>query len=347
MTSKAKVILFASLIAAIVIPLSGVMMAEAMETKQDGKLFIKDEIKKTPDTLSEEKKQFIRSNIDKLGPIMKELLISDTIPIVAAGTDFESESLKIKLLRDGLTDEKISMYEKELRKIVGNEIDITIIPSDMPQYTVCGQTSDCEPLQGGVQIKMDNGGYCSMGFKASYDSKTGFITAGHCITNSVGDTGDDVGNPTGITADKLGVVHANAFTNNTFCDCIFVDASESISDKVFSGIDVSGTLFPVVNDYIKFEGHASGGGSGQITDTYETFTAELGAGSGNYYTTQGAVETDLNTTSGDSGGTVYEDVSSGTAKFAGTISAEIGSDVYYIPYYRYTNAFSGLTFTYT
>lgn len=125
---------------------------------------------------------------------------------------------------------------------------------------------------------------------------------------------------------------------------MFVDAAETISDKVYSNVDISGELFPVVTDLIKWEGHGSSGGSSDIVDSYESFTGEF---NGSNVTIQGAVAIEDEFTSGDSGGTVYEDVSSGTPKFAGIIMGNEDNDGYYVPYYRITNAFSGLTFTYT
>lgn len=304
------------------------------------------EITKTVNKIPKQKQDEIRSHINTLGPMMIELKNSGKFPIIAVGTDFENESLKIRLLKDGLTDTKIKQYEKEIRKIVGNTIDITIIPSNQAVFTgACVQTGDCDPLRGGAKITVENGLECSMGFKASYDGKTGFVTAGHCNSDDIGGTGEDVGNPSDSTSDKLGVVHANDFENNSYCDCMFVDASETISDRVFPNINPSATLFPVYNDWIAWEGIGSLGGSAQIKDTFETFTADL---DGTDYTIQGAVEINSEFTLGDSGGTVYE--SGGTNKFAGIVSANEPDEddvAYYIPYYRITNAFSGLTFTYT
>jgi len=392
MTYKnAKTILFAGLIAAMILPFSGMLMAEAAPNenandKVKGKLFIKEsrteessdrkemnrllkllasddltekeiknikekreilkeKTKKITPVLSTEKRIEIRGHIDAVGDVMMSLKHDNIVPIVSVGTDAENQAVKVRILKEGLTDEKILQYEKILRKIIGNDVNLTIIPSGPATYLTCvTQTGDCNPLEGGGKITMQNAtGYCSMGFKASYDSKTGFITAGHCNSGDIGGTGEDVGQPLAIIGDKIGVVHANAFADGGWCDCIFVDASETISDKVFSGIDVNGTLFPVLDDYILAEGANTQGEGGQIDDIYEHFTASLG---GNNYQTKGAVMVDFTFSPGDSGGTIYEDVSSGTPKFAGIISANVDGKGYYIPYHRATTAFSGLTFTY-
>ena len=120
--------------------------------------------------------------------------------------------------------------------------------------------------------------------------------------------------------------------------------TESGSDRIWNGVDVSGLLFPTVTDSVKWEGIASDG-TADIIDTFETIAAEVpGAG---LYVTLGAVEIDQDFMPGDSGAPVYEDVSSGTPKFAGTVSGNQDGNGFYVPYYRYTNAFSGLTFTFT
>ena len=384
-----KTVLFAGLIATLVLSLSsGDLTFADKDAEKKGKLIIKDKSEKNPHhdemnslyktveshsssdkekddakkrieeikqetkqkkQISKEKQDKIRGHIDVLGPSMLSLEKNGKIPIIAVGTDFENESLKIKLLKDGLTHEKILKYEKEIRKIVGDEIDITIVPASkavFTSHTSCSQTGDCNPIKGGVKISVDNGMTCSMGFKASYGTKTGFVTAGHCLSGDIGGTGEDVGNPSFSTSDKLGYVYANAFGNNSWCDCLFVSASETVSDKIYSNVNPSSTLYPVKNDWIAWKGYASGSGTGQIEDTYTHFTAELiGVGD---FTILGAVEIKDRFSSGDSGGSVYEN--GGSNRFAGIISAneeDNNTTAYYIPYYRITSAFPGLTFTYS
>ena len=294
--------------------------------------------------LSNEKKLEIRGHIDSLGDVMNRLYSDGTVPIVSVGTHAEDESVQIRILKDGLTDEKILQYEKIIRKIVGDKINITIIPSEPGTLTTCSQTGDCNPLEAGAQITITDGTTCSMGFRASYDGKTGFLTAGHCLTGDIGGTGQDVGQPSFFFWDKIGTIHANAFTNNTWCDCMFVNTTETISSDVFSNIALNNVLFPSNDDYVYAEGITTQGEGGQITDWYQHFTVEFMGGN---YTIKGAVQVDFTFSSGDSGGPVYEDVSSGTPRFAGIISGNLDGFGYYTPFYRITNEFSGLTFTYS
>lgn len=304
---------------------------------------LKEKSKKITPKLSDEKKLEIRGHIDELGDVMNKLYSDGTVPIVAVGTYAEDKSVQIRILKDGLTEDKILQYEKEIRKIIGNKINITIIPSEPARLTTCSQTGDCNPLEAGAEIGI---GFktCSMGFRASYDNKTGFVTAGHCNSGNIGGTGDDVGQPTGFFWDKIGTVHANAFVNNTWCDCMFVDTTETISSDVFSNVALNNVLYPSIDDYIYAEGRTTQGEGGQITDTYQHFTVEF---MGDNYTIKGAVQIDFTSAGGDSGGPVYEDVSSGTPRFAGILTGNLDGYGYYIPHYRITNEFSGLTFTYS
>lgn len=324
---------------------SSVVMVDAMEPKKGTTLFL-DDIEKAPDTLTNEKRELIRSHIDSLAVLQTEGINSGELPIVGVGTDFKNEAVKVRILDSALNDKTAQIYEEKIRNVIGTEIDITIIPGQLGVFTGCIQNGECEPLQAGTRIAVENTtGYaaCSMGIKAAYDSKTGFVTAGHCNYVGQEETGEDVGNPNILTANVLGTVHDNAFVDDGWCDCMFIDATETISDKIFNGTDVSGELFPVVNDDVEWSGIASQGSS-SINDTYESFSATW---NGETVTIQGSVRIDDEFSMGDSGGIVYEEVTSGTPKFAGIIMGKSGGDGYYIPYYRITNAFSGLTFTYT
>ncbi len=80
--------------------------------------------------MSDEKRNEIRKNIDLLAESIDSLKISDNIWIITIGTDFEDQSLRVGIEREGLTDDIIKDIEKKIRLIVGNEIDITIEYTD-------------------------------------------------------------------------------------------------------------------------------------------------------------------------------------------------------------------------
>ena len=63
-------------------------------------------------------------------------------------------------------------------------------------------------------------GACTVGFKAKYQGKTGFYTAGHCVNG----TGKNIGQPTLLK--KLGESIFNSDAAITNCDCAFIEITE-------------------------------------------------------------------------------------------------------------------------
>lgn len=295
---------------------------------------------KTP-KLSPEVQANLIQNINKVSDAISYSQIN--LPITRISIDKENASLLIGILNTEFDDRKISEYEQSIRSVVGNELDITIQP-DTRFILTCSQTGDCNPIKGGVKIQVETDNNCSMGFKASYDGETGFVTAGHCNYDDIGGTGEDVGNPTDSAGDKIGTVYANGFGNHTFCDCLFVsNSTENVSDKTFPNVDVDGTLFPTDEDFVTMEGHVTQGETGQITNVFANIYASF-YNEPEVYELKGIVIADFDGSLGDSGGTVYE-TTTGTPAFAGTFSAHNSGtgESAYIPYYRYTNEFSGLS----
>ena len=219
--------------------------SQADKDKADKRMNEIKQLTKSTSQISDEKRNKIKGQIDSIGEVMKELRETNIVPIVSVGTDLENQSVEVSVLKDGITDQKIEKYEKELRKIIGDEVDLTITYADPIMLSACSQTGDCNPLKGGVKIKVENGLYCSSGYKATWNTKTGFVTAGHCNSGDIGGTGEKVGNPAQNSSDDLGVVDANGFRDRTWCDCLFVDATETISSLVYPSRTLSGTLYPV------------------------------------------------------------------------------------------------------
>lgn len=147
--------------------------------------------------LTPEKQSKIRSSIDLLGDKIWELKTRGTvIPIVSIGTDYENETIRIGILHTELDEQKIQAYEDTIRQILGSETDMTIEPKGQIFFDTCSQTEDCELIKAGVKIMVqDSAADCSMGFKASHNGRTGFVTAGHCSSIDVGGTRERVGNP--------------------------------------------------------------------------------------------------------------------------------------------------------
>lgn len=307
-------------------------------------VFIQEKSKNSSVQLSDQKRLEIKNHIDKLGSVMNRLYIEGSIPIVSVGTYEPDESVQIRILKDDLTTQKILEYEKHIRKIIGDKVNITIIPSDPIVLTVCEQTGNCEPLQPGAQIRVGLFGFCTMGVAASFEGQNGFVTAGHCNMFNIGGTGDNVGNPTFWPWDVVGTVYANSFENDSWCDCMFVNATEDISPIVFPDVQLDGLMYPNKGDFVYVEGMTTQGEGGQVVDNYQYFTTDL---LGKSYTIKGAVQVDFMFAEGDSGGPVYEWKSDGIPKFAGIISGNTEGYGYYIPHYRITNEFPGLNFIFS
>lgn len=157
---------------------------------------------------------------------------------------------------------------QNLRIHVGNEIDITLKQIGKTVITACGsQTGDCSPVEGGIQIESEQNAKCSVGFQAKDSSNNeGFVTAGHC-----GGTGSTVNEQYQPTKDffgfnKVGDVTVAGLVDETTCDCLFVDADESISDKIFSNILADQVGAIVFNDFMTTKGWNSTSFTGQIDD---------------------------------------------------------------------------------
>jgi len=350
--NNAKTILFAGLIAAMILPFS-VMDISAVTSEfandkvvEKGKLYIKDkndlkdltkenfaQLENTDSKISDIKTKEIRANIDKIGDNMKSLYEIDDIWVISVGTDYENESVNIAIDRTGLTMDTIPHIEKKLREIVGQDTDITISFTEPLYLAGCSQTGQCNPIEGGTRIYVGTE-LCSMGYRATYNGISGFVTAGHC---SSGNTGTSVSNPSSFWWDTLGTVTANDFEDGTWCDCAFVSNNESTSPNVYNGQAVSGTLYPTLYDWLEFEGTITQGSQGGIIDTYEHINPKV-CETCPTVAIYGVVSTTASTIGGDSGGSVIESTTS-IPKFAGTIITDGG---HYTPYYRIANAFPGL-----
>lgn len=297
----------------------------------------------------------VRSNIDRLAenlPKINEILEKrfDT-RIVSIGTDFENESLRVGITNMELTDNQISELEKEIRNIVGDETNITLHKSGTVQLTSCSQTGNCHDIEGGVKITAENSTPCSVGYKATFQQKTGFITSGHCMQNT--GTGEKVYQPNKIFWDepvnRVGEVQKNTLAAVTSCDCAFVEESNSgmsVTDKAYSNKSISGTKNPVQYTWVHMEGHITKGKISGILDTYTVREAQFGS---TVVTLYGLVETTEQVVGGDSGGIVYEEFGSGTPEFMGIITGNYPDENevtrgYYTPVNLIQVNFNGITF---
>ncbi len=194
--------------------------------------------------------------------------------------------------------DKLPVIFDSLRKVVGNDLDITLIQEERITPASCSsQTGECNPVEGGVKISDEDGVVCSVGFQASDGGTEGFITAGHCFSDN-----EEVFQPYDhwLWNWKVGDVDGNALADETTCDCLFVDTDESVEDEIFSNInsDQVGTI--TYNDYMTTKGQTSGYFIGQIKDVDVDIQY-----SGNIDVRE-QFRVDTAARGGDSGGPTYE-----------------------------------------
>lgn len=134
-----------------------------------------------------------------------------------------------------------------------------------------------------------------MGFKATYNGNTGFVTAGHCAD---GATNSGVGQPNYFSWDHIGTVTANSYNTGTTSDAMFVDANESISDRIYDIMDVNWAGSTGFFDGVHMEGHSTRGVFGVVVSTsYGNYVGDI------YVEDMAA--TNYRGANGDSGAPVY------------------------------------------
>jgi len=254
-----------------------------------------------------EKEEEINEKLELLSEVIIENIstkegkekFKETLPFTSIGYDYISHSLEVGIDPKQFSDKKIKKYIKYIRKIVGDEIDLTISRDGYAKKSNSGPLLGCDPVIGGNKVTTSLGS-CTLGFKAKYQQKIGFFIAGHCVDG----IGKDVGQPNLLT--KLGEsTFYSEHPNQTNCDCAFIEITEGqgIDPKVFaagSGFHtVTGTAFPGIGRMVMQYGMASRASCGSIISQPFLWTFDDGG------TVSGLTATDITaTTDGDSGGPV-------------------------------------------
>lgn len=185
----------------------------------------------------------------------------EKLPIIGYYVDDVTGALVIHVDAMEFSDKTAKSVLKKVRSLVGSQIDVVVEPMTPIITQACSQTGNCEPAQAGVKISTYVGP-CSVGFKASYDGKTGFMTAGHCTH---GTTSSGIGQPGYVFWDHIGTAYANSLTgSSTTYDGLFVDANENISDKVYLNKDISYAGYASYLDGVVMEGYKTKGVSGVV-----------------------------------------------------------------------------------
>lgn len=246
----------------------------------------------------------------------KQLQASD-IPVGSNGVDNMAGALVIQFPTQAEADKNAQALEELLDVPFYTEIGIE------ENYACATRSSDCDPLQGGIQIATETStpgvfGDCSYSIPAVRNvfwwTETGFVTAGHCFESS---SGWDVTQPFGGSG-KIGDLTKRVYDHNGECDCAFVEksGSESTLFGYWNGHQLYTKGDPSVGSYVWVLGHNS---------------ADWGYVSSNTWTSSvGGVDI-LNTLklnyaatgNGDSGGIVYDFTTNSV--YNGLIKSGVGS----------------------
>ncbi len=223
--------------------------------------------------------------------------VEKSMPISAMYVDDSNGELVIGIDPMNFSDETAESVLKDIRSIVGDEVDVKIQPFRTAYYT-CSQWDDCEPAQAGVKIGPGFLASCSIGFKATYNGDEGFVTAGHCNGGSKSGT---IGQPDYVWWDHIGTVTDNSLESGTYFDGMFVhvDDGETISDKVYNNINVNTAGYASYLDGVIAEGWKTQGVSGVVVASSAILQVQ-----GDTLRDQALISAIIEP--GDSGGPVYE-----------------------------------------
>lgn len=283
---------------------------------------------------------FNKAYLEKLNNIGFEDIRAE-LPYSTLGVDREEQAIRFGFTADYLTDENITSYFQKIRDILGNDMDIVITSSERYTTAACtSQTSNCDPLVGGIKINMDWED-CSIAFKAKRNTDNGFVTAGHCSNGSASPnlTVYQAGWPRNV-----GVLTVEEFHTNSYCDCAFVKVNSGITvdDTIYSNIEPLAVGTPTVGTAVTAKGFASGTKSGQITDSSEDVWVSDSDEGSIYLRDQLIV--DFVVSDGDSGGIVYKN---SNKDLMGIISAKGSTTSIISKASRATTEISGLSWDFT
>jgi hypothetical protein len=308
--------------------------------------WLDDRMDKPKKELADEKSEILVNAHMDLVRTLGDKAAHEQLPIGGIGYDYVNNALEIAIHPSVFSDENIPKYEKNIREIIGDEVDITFVKAQLVQLQSCTDrnTTECEPIQGGVLFDVNDGLPCTVGFKATYNSKIGFVTAGHCVNG--GGSSTEIEQPTASTTDIANVVSETYTPFTTMsCDCAFIEethASRSMSDKVFGMVDPATTASPFVNMQVTMSGGKSGLRTAYVSNPDYQLPLDLDSnGSYDTWVTHTVVAPYLSQ-SGDSGSPVMSGNSLIGIHFAGAESLQAG-DRYFTKASTITSTFSGLT----
>ncbi len=138
---------------------------------------------------------------------------------------------------DGLTDTlKVTVKSVEdVQKVIEllPDTPLTIVLGEGLSFTGCnGTTSACDPIMGRLQMVGNsvNDGACTISLPITKGTTKGFLTAGHCVDNSI-----FVYQPTITASNKIGTAYSADKQVAGSCDCAFVTktGTRGIQDRIY------------------------------------------------------------------------------------------------------------------
>jgi len=229
----------------------------------------------------------------------KKLQASD-IPVGSNGVDNMAGALAIQFPTQAEADKNTEALEELLDVPFYTEIGIE------QNYACSTKESDCDPLQGGIQIAIETStsgifGDCSYSIPAVRNvywwTETGFVTAGHCFESS---SGWDVMQPFGGSG-KIGDLTKRVYDDNGECDCAFVkkSGSESTLFGYWDGNQLYTKGDPSVGSYVWAIGHDSADWGYVSSNTWTSTVSGIDI--------KNTLKLEYaNTEGGDSGGIVFD-----------------------------------------
>ncbi len=277
---NAKTILFAGLIATMILPFSGMMMADATNDIANNK---------TNKQLYQEVSQeynVLNRELQKLEND-KELTVSDSNKIKLKMLDLEKKANEIRqknIESHKMPNDVKKILESAKEKVI-EEIDFSIIgingktrtlvvfvasedqvqpvidlvgyiegkkthldvKVDKFEFSGCtAQDAECNPVMGRIQIDGIGDGACRIAVPYTKGTTEGFLTAGHCVNFS-----SAVYQPEKYS-NKIGSVTSGVWEIEDSCDCAWIEkrGTKTFSERIFDeGLDSGGYYYYSIDDH--------------------------------------------------------------------------------------------------
>lgn len=248
------------------------------------------------------------------------------IPFAGIGISHFHKALNLRIDANSLTAEKDETYYRNLleKEFEGVPILISFVTPTLDSCST--QTSNCDPIVGGIEMEAKNHSPCTIGLPLYRSSVEGYITAGHCVDTGSG-TANDVFQPTESGGTKVGDTTVKVYAAE--CDCAFIahSGSEDTQEKVWysSNFYVSVTTYTdrVANgSLVMMTGKTSGPQTAVVDDNTDTMTV----GGINF----DVVSTTTDVTQGGDSGAPW--TSWAKSNFYGVHSGSNGSQSFFIPW---------------